>query len=58
MVEKDEIRLDSSGGSGFIHVMRLQITRDNTGSPEAISLIEAYSGGEGRYRASNERTGS
>jgi hypothetical protein len=58
VVEKDEIRLYSSGGSSFIHVMRLQITRDDAGSPEAVSPIEAYGGGEGRHRASNERTGA
>ena len=56
MVEKDEIRLYSSGGSSFIHVM--QITRDDAGSPEAVSPIEAYGGGEGRHRTSNERTGA
>lgn len=38
------------------HVM--QITRDDAGSPEAVSPIEAYGGGEGRHRASNERTGA
>ena len=56
VVEKDEIRLYSSGGSSFIHVM--QITRDDAGSPEAVSPIEAYGGGEGRHRTSNERTGA